>query len=180
MDFEERELLWGIRRKNPAAFERFMALYTKPIYYLAHCILRTASKEDLEECVSDVFLEVWQRIGEFDESRGSLKTFIFMHTKYRALSYLRKNTAEPPADIEELELPGNVDVEQLVIDRQTQEQLLQTIDTFGAVDKELFLRRYFYGEGIEALAQSLGLTRSAVDNRLSRGRKVLKEALSYE
>nr|WP_238442614.1 hypothetical protein [Desulforamulus reducens] len=37
------------------------------------------------------------------------------------------------------------------------------------------MRRYFFGDKISDLANAFNLSRSAIDNRLLRGRKVIKE-----
>jgi len=68
----ENELISEIRKRNPNAFEFLIQEYTKPVYYLAHNILNIgSSKEDIEECVSDVFLEAWLKINQFDSKRGT-------------------------------------------------------------------------------------------------------------
>jgi len=61
--------------------------------------------------------------------------------------------------------------------RQDLEQVMNIINTFAEPDREIFIRRFIKGEKINDLARSLNLSRAAVDNRLLRGRKVIKEGL---
>lgn len=179
MRYSEIELVSEIGKRNTNAFEFLMQEYTKPVYYLAHNIMvMNCGKEDIEECVSDVFLEVWRKIGSFDEKRGSFKTWLLILAKHKALDYKRraeKFKAEPLVD-EQAESP--IDIEKQSLDRETQQLIVETIHTFNEVDKQLFIRRYFLGEEIPALIKSMGLSRSAVDNRLTRGRNKIKEAIS--
>lgn len=181
MRYSENELISEIKRRNRNAFEVLVREYSKPMYYLAYNILGGyGTKEDIEECVSDVFLEIWQKVSRFDADRGNVKTWILMLTKYRALAYKRELSAAPADNIEDYQLEDPGTPERQALARETQEKLVETIGTFSALDKELFVRRYYFGESIHNLMGSLGLSRSAVDNRLHRSRKVIKEALSHE
>lgn len=182
VQYSDNELLSEIRKRNRNAFEILVRQHSKPIYYLTYNILNVCgTKEDMEECVSDVFLEIWQKINQFDARKGNFRTWILMLTKYKALAYKRKlSSALTAENIEDYQLEDSHDIEQQVIERENQEKLVETINTFGALDKELFIRRYYLGESIYNLMLSLGLSRSAVDNRLLRSRKTIKEVLSHE
>ena len=181
MHYSEDELISEIKRRNQDAFEILIKEYTKPVYYLAYNILKAGcGKEDIEECVSDVLLEIWMRIHEFDCQRGVFKTWIFMLTKYKALKYRQKSTKQNAVNIDDYEIEEATAVEKTVIDREKQEKLIQTINQFNQTDRALFIRRYFYGEKINDLITAFGLSRSAIDNRLLRGRKVIKEVLYHE
>lgn len=67
MNFSEIELISEIKKRNLNAYAFLIKEYSKLVYYLTYNILSIGnSKEDIEECVSDVFLEVWLKINEFD------------------------------------------------------------------------------------------------------------------
>ena len=181
MNFSENELISEIKKRNLNAYGFLIKEYTKPVYYLTYNILNIGnSKEDIEECVADVFLEVWQKINEFDSERSNFKTWILILTKYKALTYKRKLKKNQVENIDDYLLEEPDTVEKQIIDRETQKKLLETINSFNKTDKELFIRRYFYNEKINDIMQSLGLSRSAIDNRLLRGRRIIKEVLSYD
>ena len=42
------------------------------------------------------------------------------------------------------------------------------------IDRQIFIRRYILNEKIDDISKDLGITRGAIDNRLSRGRKTIK------
>lgn len=48
------------------------------------------------------------------------------------------------------------------------------------VDREIFLRYYYYLQPAPEIAQAMGLTHGAVRTRLSRGRAALKKILLQE
>ncbi len=181
MDYSENELISAIKKRNLNAYGFLIKEYAKPVYYLTYNILNIGnSKEDIEECVSDVLLEVWLKINEFNSERSNFKTWILTLTKYKALTYKRKLKKNYVENIDDYQVEEPDNVEKQIIDRETQKKLLEIINSFNKTDKELFIRRYFYNEKIGDIMQSLGLSRSAVDNRLLRGRKIIKEVLSFD
>lgn len=181
MEYSQVELVWGIRKKDSAAYEYMIGKYTKTIYCLAYNILsKSHSKEDIEECVADVFLDAWIKIANFDEEKANFRTWLLILTKYKALTYKRKKRLSNVVDIEDVELKGDISLEKQVLLRQDQEQVMKIINSFPKTDREIFVRRFFLGEKINDLAEFFNLSRAAIDNRLLRGRKIIKEGLHYE
>lgn len=181
LEYSQQKLVEEIKNKNTLAYGHMISKYTKTIYYLAHTILSPAcSKEDIEECVSDVFLDAWLKIDEFDPERGNFRTWLLIITKYKALTYKRRNTVTNVVDIEDFEVKANYNLEKEFFLRQDQEKVVETINSFNEMDKKIFFRRYFFNEKISDLAKAFNLSRSAIDNRLLRGRRMIKEALNCE
>jgi RNA polymerase sigma-70 factor, ECF subfamily len=162
--------------------EKLMDLYMGSVYGVAKSILMNiGSEQDIEECVQDVFIEAWNNIDRFNESRGSMKTWLLILCKYKALNIkkelMKKNKL---VDIEELQLSSIENVEENLLFKERKDELIETINSFKPVDKEVFLRRYFMQQSIESICSHMNLSRQAVDNRLWRGRKKLKEILDVE
>lgn len=181
MEYSQSALVEGIKNKDVLAYEYMISKYTKIIYCLAYNILsKSLNKEDIEECVSDVFLDAWIKIDEFNDKKGNFRTWLLILTKYKALTYKRKKTVKNVVNIEEFEIKDNYNLEEQFFLRQDQERVIGIINSFNKIDKEIFFRRYFFNEKISDLANAFNLSRSAVDNRLLRGRTIIKEALNYE
>lgn len=181
MEYTQSALVEAIRNKDVCAYEHMINKYTKIIYCLAYNILHESlSKEDIEECTADVFFEAWTKINEFDYEKGSFKTWLLILTKYKALTYKRKKKIIHFTDIEEADLQDSYNLEQEFFLRQDQEKVINVINSFNKTDKEIFLRRYFLNEKISDLAKRLSLSRTAIDNRLLRGRKIIREVLGNE
>ena len=116
---------------------------------------------------------------------GKFRTWLLTLTKYKALTYKRKKPFIKSVAIEDIEDQNAVgqaiyNIENQFLLRQDQEKVIEIINSFNPIDKELFLRRYFFDEKISDLTKIFNLSRSAIDNRLLRGRKIIKEALKYE
>lgn len=181
LEYSQSALVEGIKDKDGSIYSYIIEKYTKPIYCLAYHILSPSmGKEDIEECVADVFFDAWIKIDQFDEERGNFRTWLLILTKYKALTYKRKKPLITSIAIEEVATQDSCNIEEKFLLRQDQEKVVEIINSFNPIDKELFFRRYFFGETINDLSKVFNLTRSAIDNRLLRGRKIIKEALNYE
>lgn len=179
MQLSEIELISEIHKKNQSAFDDMISEYTKPVYYLVHNILNIGnSKEDIEECVSDVFVEAWGKIEQYDPQRGSFSRWLLMLAKYRALSYKRKLAKHPVDHLEDYVAGELPDMQTPLLDRENAEILMEVIAAFSELDRQLFVRRYYLDEPVTTLMESMNLSRAAIDNRLLRSRKKIKEALS--
>lgn len=181
MEYSQVELVRGIKNKDSAFYEYMIAKYARTVYCLAYNILsKSHSKEDIEECVADVFLDAWIKISEFDERKATFRTWLLILTKYKALTYRRKKGYGTFINIDDIELKDDSNLENMVLLRQDQEQVMEIINSFQETDRQIFIRRFFLGEKISDLASAFNLSRTAIDNRLLRGRKIIKEGLHYE
>lgn len=181
MELTDLQIKEKIIKKDTTVYEYIIERFSKQLYYLAYNIMHiSCSTEDLEECVSDVFFYAWQNIFKFDETRGSFKTWLFILTKYKALEYKRRKSKVNITDISSIEIADSENIENKIIAKEKQKEIMNIVETFTPTDKELFIRRYYFNEKITTLMESTSLTRSAIDNRLLRCRKRIKEAFSYE
>ncbi|MGI5839773.1 MAG: sigma-70 family RNA polymerase sigma factor [bacterium] len=178
MQMTEAKAAVGLRQRDPAALEYVFREYGAAVWRLAGRIIgNLGSQEDREECVSDVFVRVWEDIAKYDPARGSLRAWVLQLGKYQALDVRRclAKRKELPADLEFKAAEASVEEE--VLSAEQRRELLTAIGSLGATDRAIFLRRYYAMESIESIARDLGLTRQAVDNRLWRGRQRIKLTL---
>ncbi|TBL75381.1 sigma-70 family RNA polymerase sigma factor [Paenibacillus thalictri] len=178
MDVSEERLAQRLQNKDPVALEMLMEAYTSSIYQLVRRILHICGrKEDIEECVSDVFVAAWHRADEYDAGRASLRTWLLILAKYKALDYRRKlagraETSEVGADLKDR---GNTEYEAML--KVEAEEILRIVDTLSSVDRSIFYKKYVLYESSESIARALGLTSKAVENRLRRARMAVKRRL---
>lgn len=139
-----------------------------------------------EECVNDTWMKCWESIPP--QRPRSLKAFAGRVVRNLALSALRAQGAQKrgggqvPLALDELaEIVPGADTPESSLDRQA---LLHALNSFLAGlkqrDRDLFLRRYWYLDPVEALARRFGMSHTAVTTTLSRLRQKLRAHLEQE
>jgi RNA polymerase sigma-70 factor (ECF subfamily) len=153
-------------------------------YSIANRILN--SQEDSEETVSDTYWQTWNSIPP--QRPNFLKLFLAKVTRNLAFTRWRKRSAEKRGGgelelaLEELAscIPGREQVD----DRLNLQELSKTIRCFLAAlperDGNIFLRRYFFVEDADTIAEHYHMKRANVNVILSRTRVKLKSYLKQE
>src|SRR5438552_18950240 len=90
-DWSDDDLARRLLEHGPEALETLIARYSREVFYFIRLVLDGIGvTQDAEECVNDLFVAVWQEIGTFDASRGTLRTWLTMRAKYIALDRRRQ------------------------------------------------------------------------------------------
>lgn len=173
-----------MREKN---IDDIYDLYFKRVYFYVKRIIGDLGNEaDIEECVSDVFLEIWKHGDKFDSSRGSFDTFVNVKTRSIALNYRKRlmnhNAKYETENIEYAHIPESeiLNTENRVMDKIQEEYVLCEIKKFKEPNRTYFYLRYFMNYDIKTIAKMFNTTISAVDNRLYRCRLSLQKTLRRE
>ncbi len=153
-------------------------------FTLANAILH--NQQDAEETVSDTYLKAWNAIPP--RKPGILKMFLAKITRNLAFSRWRSYNAQKRGGGEmELvleELAGCIAAPGSIEDGLNAKELAKTIrcflNTLPVREQDLFLRRYFFVEETEAIAERYGMKPATVQRTLSRTRMKLKSYLTKE
>jgi RNA polymerase sigma-70 factor, ECF subfamily len=179
VDAEEIKLMNALRSQCPSALEQLMDRYGNSVYGLVSRILAGIGQtEDMEECVSDVFLATWKRIEQYDAEKGSLRTWILLLAKYLALDARRKLLRQPGMEEFIDKVSRGQSLEETVLTKEAMVEMTAWANSLPDPDRTIFYRRYYYYESVEQIAIELKLTSKAVENRLYRLRKSLKSSLN--
>jgi len=158
--------------------------------YGAYCFTLASSilnnREDAEETVSDTYLKTWHAIPP--KKPNVLKMFLAKITRNLAFSRWRSQTTEKRGGGELSlvleELSGCLSAPERVEDQLNVKELAKTIrcflNTLPQREQDIFLRRYFFVEESDAIANRYGMKRSTVLRTLSRTREKLKAYLREE
>ncbi|MEP6570547.1 MAG: sigma-70 family RNA polymerase sigma factor [Acidobacteriota bacterium] len=82
------ELLHAVARGDEAALARLYDAYRVILFGLLVRILN--SREEAEDILQDVFIQVWRRAKDFDETRGRPFTWLITLARSRAIDRLRQ------------------------------------------------------------------------------------------
>ncbi len=168
------DLVKALERQTPGALEELKLHYGPLLRYIIAPIL--PDERDREECLSDVLLRVWDRIGDFDPQRGSWTNWLSALARNAAIDRARRL---PPVHGELADtLPApDANPEQLWLRRERQQALRKALDQLGPPEQRLFLRKYYYRQSTAQIAAECGTTERAVEGRLYRIKKKLRKLL---
>ena len=179
----EQELRSRISRSQKEGFRALFEEYKSYVYAVVwNRIGRVGTKEDAEECVSDVFAEIFLH---FDEIRPeSLHGYVGMIAKRRSIdAYRRLSAREPGISLEEegmQELAADTDIESDAASNAERRRLLEHIRSLGEPDASILLQKYYYDRSSSEIARSLKLQPAAVRMRASRALKRLRSILTAD
>lgn len=194
-EWTDEALYKGLVAREARALEALIRRYSREMSYFIRIVLEgVGTLQDAEECANDLFIAAWREIDSYDPARASLRTWLTMRAKYIALDKRRQvqrrhagvisldgerkktsgesNNSEVPA----LYLSDN-SMEGLVEQQERREELESALNELNSLDRRLVLMRYFQLTPTEQICAETGLTRQAIDTRLWRARKVLRDTL---
>jgi RNA polymerase sigma-70 factor (ECF subfamily) len=191
----DAELLSFLRSCPEEGLRMIMRQYTGLVYTIIYGhISSVGSAADTEELTSDVFVDLWRTRDSVDLNRGSLKTYLAMLAKRRAISFYRTAAAKPEilpvAAVSAFEsaagdgqpgssaiLCSDEDIPGTVADAEFRKNLIDAVLALGEPDTGIILRRYFYHESITGIAEHTGLGAGAIKMRIHRALKKLRKQL---
>ena len=177
------QVVEDIKSKKEAAINQAMDHYAKPIWYIVHKVLKNiASAEDMEECVADVFIYLWQYPDKFDAKRGNLKTWLSVVAKSKAIDKYRQLSKTRHTYFNEEILVENGMFDKVgglekVLSRELKLEIRSAITTLEEIDQEIIFRRYFYQQKTKNISFALNLTAKQVENRLYKSKLKLRSVL---
>ena len=180
-DNEIVELYW---QRNENAIPETIQKYGLYCHTIAMNIL--SDREDAEECVNDTWLGAWNSM---PENRPTfLAPYLGRLTRWLSLSTLKRRNrlkrggGETAIALEELqrELPGGEDPLKQVELQELTDAIQRFLSSLEAMERKMFLSRYWYMASIDLIAKQSGFTQSKVKSMLLRTRRKLKKALEVE
>lgn len=173
---QDEEIIERIKKKDYAGLEELLAVYGDSMLRTIHSVLSQPHEvSERQDVANEFFYEVWQKIAAYQPERSRLITWLLLISRSRAIDHKRKlnkrSLEEKPVDEQELAIEESP---------LTKETFLGFIEDLEALDQRIFLLYYFYQESPETIAEQTDLNVSAIYNRLSRGRKRLKERMTID
>ena len=146
----------------------------------------TAKREDIEDCVSDIFIEIFKGADAYDVSGGSLKGYISIIAKRTAINTYKRLTnyhgkhTSIDNDQDNCVLSDDFSVEDYVENKSARDLLWQKIRSLGEPDKTIIIQQFFYDKSAEEISKLVSMTTAAVYKRSIRARQYLKKLLVKE
>lgn len=164
--------------KNEQGMDALLLHYGPLMRYIIAPILQ--NPQDREDCLSEVSMRVWEKIGQFDGEKGSFHAWLTAITRNTALNHARKASGSSAEELSESTPSPEPTPEEALLKKERQEALKTALNRLSYKDRLLFYRKYYYRQSTAQIAAELGMTERAVEGKLYRVKKQLRKSLGGE
>lgn len=170
-------LVKRLKNRDVTALDYLYDHYSSALYGI---IYRTLNhKEIAEETLHDVFIKIWEQIDSYDESKGTLFTWMYRIARNRAIDARRSKdfkTADKSDDITEF-----VDMfETAPSQKEDYIGLASVLSEIGEMCKKLIQLNFFMGYSHAEISQNEDMALGTVKTRLRNCLKDIKLKLSRD
>jgi RNA polymerase sigma-70 factor (ECF subfamily) len=163
-----------IEEGDEQALEQVYEEYSAPVF--AFLVSRMRQREAAEDVLQQVFVEVWQKAGNFDPDRGRLGSWIMSIASSRSIDALRRRVPEPrdPVSFPESGEPSNPGgVDEFLADWD----FARTIDRLPESEAELLRLRFSEDLSQSEIAEKTGIPLGTVKSKMVAGLNTLREEM---
>ncbi|MBR1383707.1 MAG: sigma-70 family RNA polymerase sigma factor [Ruminococcus sp.] len=172
-------------KKSPHECHRMLLKeYSRYVYAIVYNKLRScASTEDIEECVSDTFADLFIALDEGNCT--DIKNMAGTIAKRRAIDRFRslaeKSGRTVSIDGEEVRnLASEMNVEEISEGNELRRMLLRAIASLGEPDATIIIQKFYYDRSSSEIAKDVSMNASSVRSRSTRAMKKLRAMLESE
>lgn len=178
---DDKTILDLLFARTEDALTALAQVYGHRLQRLAENIL--PDPQDAQECVNDTYLALWNTIPP--KRPEPIAPYALRICKNIAIGRLRgqfalKRSGYEVALDELAETIGRDDLERILDANVLGDAIDSFLSTQSRENRVIFLRRYWYGDQVQQIAQRIGLPEGTVSVRLNRMRRRLREQLNKE
>ena len=178
MKITEENFIEQLKKGNEKALEHVIDNYA--------WILKTVIKRHLfylpdyyEECMNDCLMGIWNNIPYYDPEKSSFKNWVGGIAKYKSLNYVRRYLRDlENENIEDVIIPAEDTTLREILTKEISERW--KCYAFYLKKTSRFLLLYLEDKNMDEISDDTGLAKPVLYNRLSRGRKKMREAFNLK
>jgi RNA polymerase sigma-70 factor (ECF subfamily) len=165
------ELLARMLRGDRGALAELYGLHAHSLLSLAYGVLR--DRQEAEDLLHDVFLEAWRCAGDYDAARSSVRSWLLLRTRCRALDRLRANARKRALaeDVAELDRTPRA------APHADLHRLPAALAQVPEPQQGVIMLAYFEGLSTHEISSRLGIPEGTVKSRTHAAIKTLRSVL---
>ena len=173
MRINEKNFIKYLKKKDERALDYTINTYGGLVKSVINKHLYNL-EEYKEECMQDVFLAVWCGIDKYCDMKGDFKNWIAAIARYKCIMYKRKySSLNLNQGIEEVDIKvDSIEIE--LKNKELKEEVNNLLENLKPEDKQIFIEYYIEDKTIKEIASGMDLRDDNVYNRISRGKKKLR------
>lgn len=173
----DKKIILDILNRNEKTFEYVINKYSKLLWNVVASVLINASSVcDIEECVADVFIYLWEHPEKYDPEKGKFSSWLSMVARSRAIDRFRKIMKENSILLDEEVLRDEYKIMPENKDERI-DKLNECVSRLGNEEKEIIIRRYFYEQKNKEISLAMDLSPKQVENRIYNAKSKLRKMM---
>jgi RNA polymerase sigma-70 factor, ECF subfamily len=170
-------IVHGMARGDSAALALLYDRYSGSMLALAQRIVgRGAEAEDV---IHDVFLEAWRHAADYDQARGSVKSWLLLRTRSRSLDVQKSaRVSKQASGLDDAWLAELGDPSRDTTAGADRARVRQVLVALPPEQREVLLLGYFEGLSSSEIAERIGAPLGTVKSRVAAALAALRSALS--
>ena len=110
----------GIRNRDERIIDKVIVKYSKLLWPIACAVLeKVGCDQDAEECVADAFIYLWEHPDKFDPGKGSLKSWLCMVARCKAIDRYRTLSRHSTVPLEGAMMVGRMGMQDALLQEET-------------------------------------------------------------
>jgi RNA polymerase sigma-70 factor (ECF subfamily) len=145
---------------------------------LATAVRILSDRREAEDLLHDVFLEVWRKAGTYNPTRGTVRTWLFMRLRSRALDRVRSARISRAVAIDETTVLLNRAATTTTPDRVPDRSAMRrAVRELPDTQRSVLELAYFKGLSSSEIASALGIPLGTVKSRVAAAMRQLRGAM---
>ena len=182
----DKKIISAITARDERMLAFVVQKYSKLLWKIAASILSNVSSvQDVEECVADVFIYLWQYPEKYDPGKAKLSLWLSVVARSKAVDSYRRIIRKREISMEEIAVESlgyaeGTAADEEMEERYSREKLRACIEGLNEKEKELVIRRYYYEQKPAEISVALDMPKKQVENRLYYVKQKLKKMMEKQ
>lgn len=174
-------MISGVIDRDESMMAYVIEKYSRLLWSVVYPVLAgIGNEQDMEECVADVFIQLWTQPTHYKPEKGKLSSYLSLMARNKAIDRYRMIYRKKEVPLEEEVLLRFVadslcqPLERLLEEEQ-RENILIMINELGEPLEEVVIRRFLYDQKPREIAVAMNLQKKQVENSLYIAKKRLRK-----
>ena len=173
-ELTDLQLVERLQSGEEAAFDELMCRYKRPIVNFCYRLLGNA--EDADDVAQEVFVCVYQRIGDF-KPHGKFSTWLFALAHNACIDRLRWRKRHPTEPLDTAPEPAMVSNETET--REIGDQIAAAVSQLPEDQRTAIILAEYHGMSYAEIADVMHCSGKSVESRLYRAKQTLRQRLAF-
>ena len=175
--FSDDKLVEFLKKGNTEAFAEIYKRYWQKMFSVAYHSL--GNKQEAEEMVQDVFVNIWGRFSELDIKH--LGVYLVVSVKHKTTNFIKSQINFRKFQEYQIfhEMQQSHATDEVVHFSDLSKAVEEAMKKLPEKSAEIFKKSRFENQSVKDIAQEFDLSEKAVEYHLTKSVKVLREQLKY-